>query len=253
MTGPGALPHCGQPTLLVIGIEVFGFFADVEQFGRPHRRGVEVEVGNAGDGLIERGGDGQPGAPRIERAGAARAVNREFRHGRQHYSPQSTTYDELVKRSSVAHFNCSIAQSLEIVGEWWTPLVLRNVFLGRHRFEAIQADLGIARNILSDRLSSLVAHGVLHKVRYCDHPERYEYHFTEMGEDLFGVLMALMAWGDRWLAPDGAPVDLVHAGGCGERTRAKVVCEHCGVEMSPADYRVAPGPGAGRAPTRADD
>jgi DNA-binding HxlR family transcriptional regulator len=157
-----------------------------------------------------------------------------------------------VKRSSVAHFNCSIAQSLEIVGEWWTPLVLRNVFLGRRRFESIQADLGIARNILSDRLSSLVANGVLHKVQYCEHPERYEYHLTEMGEDLFGVLMTLMAWGDRWLAPDGAPVDLVHIGGCGEHTRAKVVCDHCGVEMSPADYRVAPGPGAGRSINGAD-
>ncbi len=69
-----------------------------------------------------------------------------------------------MKRSSVAHFNCSIAQALEIVGEWWTPLVLRNIMMGQRRFEQIQADLGIARNILSDRLSTLVAAGVLARV-----------------------------------------------------------------------------------------
>ena len=151
-----------------------------------------------------------------------------------------------VKRSSVAHVNCSIAQSLEIVGEWWTPLVLRSIFMGRHRFENIHADLGIARNILSDRLASLVAGGVLRKERYCEHPERYEYHLTEMGADLFGVLMALMAWGDKWLAPEGAPVTLVHTRGCGQATRARVVCDECGEEMSAAEYRVTAGPGAGR-------
>ena len=150
-----------------------------------------------------------------------------------------------VKRSSVAHVNCSIAQSLEIVGEWWTPLVLRSVFMGHQRFESIQSDLGIARNILSDRLGTLVDHGVLTKVRYCDRPERYEYRLTPMGEDLFGVMAALMAWGDRWLAPEGAPATIVHDT-CGAPTRAQVVCAECGTEMTAADCTFVDGPGAGR-------
>src|SRR4029079_16151899 len=91
--------------------------------------------------------------------------------------------------------------------EWWTPLVLRNIMMGQRRFDQIQADLGIARNILSDRLSTLVAAGVLTREQYHDAPVRYEYRLTEMGSDLFGSLMALMAWGDRWLRPGGPPGD----------------------------------------------
>src|SRR5499426_1804979 len=92
-----------------------------------------------------------------------------------------------VKRSSVGHFNCSIARALDVVGEWWTLLILRDVFLGLRRFEAIQADLGIARNVLSDRLTTLVDHGVLVRRRYQEHPERHEYVLTEMGRDLVPV------------------------------------------------------------------
>jgi DNA-binding HxlR family transcriptional regulator len=153
-----------------------------------------------------------------------------------------------VKRTSVGHFNCTIARGLDIVGEWWTPLVLRSLFLGRRRFEEIQGDLGIARNILSDRLSTLVEHGVVEKVKYHDHPVRYEYHLTEMGRDLFGVLMAFMAWGDRWLAEGEPPVQLIHdhCGPSGEprRTRARVVCAECGADLQPGEYSVSPGGGA---------
>ncbi len=147
-----------------------------------------------------------------------------------------------MKRSSVAHLNCSIAQSLEIIGEWWTPLVLRNIMMGQCRFEAIQADLGIARNILSDRLNTLVEHGILTREKYQDGPERFEYHLTEMGADLFGVLMSLMAWGDRWLSPDGPPLLLQHKD-CGEFTRAVVTCEHCHGELTRANVRMKAGPG----------
>jgi DNA-binding HxlR family transcriptional regulator len=147
-----------------------------------------------------------------------------------------------VKRSSVAHFNCSIAQTLEIVGEWWTPLVLRNIMMGQRRFEQIQADLGIARNILSDRLSTLVDAGVLTREQYQDAPVRYEYRLTEMGSDLFGSLMALMAWGDRWLSPDGPPVEVLHKD-CGEVTRPVVACEHCHGELTRRNVRVRPGAG----------
>jgi DNA-binding HxlR family transcriptional regulator len=150
-----------------------------------------------------------------------------------------------VKRSSVAHLNCSIAQSLDIVGEWWTPLVLRNILMGQRRFEAIQADLGIARNILSDRLTTLVHGGVLDRVKYQDSPERYEYRLTEMGLELFDVLMTLMAWGDKWLSPDGPPVVLVHQE-CGHETRPVLACEHCAGTLTAHTVKLRRGPGSPR-------
>ncbi len=93
-----------------------------------------------------------------------------------------------------------------MVGEWWTLLVLRDVFMGVRRFEAIQADLGIARNVLSDRLSTLVDHGVLAKRRYQEHPDRYEYVLTEMGRELAPVLARAHALG-RPLAQPRRPAD----------------------------------------------
>ena len=104
--------------------------------------------------------------------------------------------------------NCSVARTLDIVGEWWTLLIVRNIMLGQRRFEAIQGDLGIARNILSDRLNTLLAAGVLERVKYQDHPERFEYHLTDKGRDLYPVIAALRTWGDRWAAPDGPPLEM---------------------------------------------
>jgi DNA-binding HxlR family transcriptional regulator len=147
-----------------------------------------------------------------------------------------------VKRSSVGHFNCSIARALDIVGEWWTLLVLRDVFLGVRRFEAIQADLGIARNVLSDRLTTLVDNGVLTKRQYLEHPERYEYVLTDMGRDLVPVLLALMRWGDRWLSPEGPPMLLVHRE-CGQPIGWGEHCAHCGVAVDPRHVRMIRGPG----------
>ncbi len=152
-----------------------------------------------------------------------------------------------VKRSSVGHFPCSIARSLDIVGEWWTPLILRDVFTGLRRFEEIQADLGIARNILSDRLSTLVDRGVLEKQRYQEAPDRYEYRLTEMGVDFYPVLAALMRWGDRWLADgEGPPVVLRHEA-CRHETQLQFTCSHCGGDLTARDVRAVQGPGAGEA------
>jgi DNA-binding HxlR family transcriptional regulator len=147
-----------------------------------------------------------------------------------------------VKRSSVGHLNCSVARALDVVGEWWTLLVLRDVFFGVRRFEAIQADLGIARNVLSDRLATLVEHGILERRRYQEHPERFEYVLTDMGRDLFPVLLALMGWGDRWLSPEGPPLRLVHLG-CGHETDPSAVCSHCGAPLTSRDVRARKGPG----------
>jgi DNA-binding HxlR family transcriptional regulator len=156
-----------------------------------------------------------------------------------------------MKRTSVAHFNCSVAQTLEVVGEWWTLLIVRNVMFGQRRFEVIQADLGIARNILSDRLATLVDHEVLEKVKYRDAPERFEYRLTDKGRDLFPVVAAMVAWGDKWASPDGAPIRLLHR--CGEFAEPTVSCDKCGEPLSLKDVRAKAGPGlrrdgAGRPP-----
>lgn len=142
-----------------------------------------------------------------------------------------------MKRSSVGHMQCSIARALDIVGEWWTPLILRDVFRGIRRFEELQTSLGIARNILSDRLSTLVEGGVLERRRYQEHPARYEYRLTDMGRDYYRVLLALKQWGDRWLAEDeGPPVTLIHAS-CGHEVTPVLACSHCGEPITARDVK----------------
>jgi DNA-binding HxlR family transcriptional regulator len=146
--------------------------------------------------------------------------------------------------------NCSVARTLDIVGEWWTLLIIRNIMLGQRRFEAIQADLGIARHILSDRLNTLVTHGVVSKVKYHEHPERFEYHLTAKGSDLFPVIAALMAWGDKWSAPDGPPLVMRHT--CEGRGVPQTVCTACGEPMDLAHVRSKAGPGLRPAPVPVD-
>ena len=147
-----------------------------------------------------------------------------------------------MKRSNVAHLNCSIARTLEIVGEWWTLLIVRDVFMGVRRFDDMQRDLGISRNILSDRLATLVDHDILERRPYQQRPERFEYHLTERGADLYPVLAALLRWGDRWASPDGPPLRLVHRE-CGHDTEGQTTCPVCGVEVGPRDVRLKKGPG----------
>jgi DNA-binding HxlR family transcriptional regulator len=96
--------------------------------------------------------------------------------------------------------NCSIARALEVVGERWTLLIVRDVFLGRRRFDELQESLGIARNVLADRLNRLTDEGILERVRYSERPERYEYRLTAKGRDLDVALTALRQWGDTYLS-----------------------------------------------------
>lgn len=112
---------------------------------------------------------------------------------RQRYSPPA------MKRSSVKHIGSGLAHALEIVGEWWTLLVVWAIDNGCHRFEEIQKRLHIARNILSNRLSTLVHAGVVERRKYSDKPPRYEYHLTEVGLDLRSTLEVLDQWGNRWM------------------------------------------------------
>ena len=106
--------------------------------------------------------------------------------------------------------NCSVAGTLEIVGERWSLLILREAFLGVRRFEQMQRNLGIARNILAARLQTLVGHGILERRRYQERPDRYEYRLTQKGLDLYPALVSIMQWGDRYLNDDCAPVTLIH-------------------------------------------
>ena len=146
----------------------------------------------------------------------------------------------------VGHGGCSIASTLEVIGDRWTILILRDSFRGVRRFDEFQRDLGIARNILTDRLQKLVDHGVLVRRPYQQHPPRYEYRLTPKGIDLSPALVALMRWGDTWLAGDaGAPLELTH-NACGHPLDQAFVCWHCESTVRPTEIRSRPGPGASR-------
>jgi DNA-binding HxlR family transcriptional regulator len=123
--------------------------------------------------------------------------------------------------------DCSVARTLEVVGERWSLLILRNAFYGVRRFDDFQRGLGIARNILANRLSALVDHGVFDRHQYQDRPLRYEYRLTDKGRDLLPVVLAMMRWGDRWTSDAEPPVTLTHTT-CGKITHPRVTCDHCG-------------------------
>lgn len=148
-----------------------------------------------------------------------------------------------MRRSSFSEMNCSIAQSLEIIGEWWTPLIIRDALMGVTRFDQFQARLGIARNVLTQRLDGLVDNGILETRQYHDRPPRNEYLLTPKGRDLWRVMMALREWGDTWLAPDGAPVEVVHDA-CRHATHGEPHCSHCGEPLRVDDLTLRHGPGS---------
>jgi DNA-binding HxlR family transcriptional regulator len=148
-----------------------------------------------------------------------------------------------MQRTDFGAMACSIARTLEVMGEPWSPLVLRDVWAGLTRFEQIQADLGISRKVLTERLHHLVERGVLQRRPYDQRP-RYEYVLTEQGAELVDVLMVMAGWGDKWLAGEaGAPVLYRHHG-CGAVGAAGPRCTHCGEPMHAGDVDLLPGPGA---------
>jgi DNA-binding HxlR family transcriptional regulator len=135
---------------------------------------------------------------------------------------------------------CSIAAALEIVGERWTMLIIREALLGVHRFDDMQADLGIARNVLQARLEHLVSQEILERRLYQSRPERYAYHLTEKGLDLWPAVVSLMQWGDKHAdVPGGPPVRLGHRG-CGGSVDDHLLCETCGEKLGPRDVWAHP-------------
>ncbi len=147
-------------------------------------------------------------------------------------------------RNDYDNQTCSIAGALAVVGERWSLLIVRDVFLGLRRFDEIQENLGIARNVLQTRLARLQQQGVLEKRQYRERPPRCEYRLTEKGLDLWPTIVALMQWGDRYAVPPGGPVVLLEHRGCGGAVDEHRVCATCGAKLSVRDARALPGPGA---------
>ena len=135
---------------------------------------------------------------------------------------------------------CSIQRSLDILGDRWTILIMRDAFRGVRRFDDFRTDLDIARPVLTDRLKRLVEAGVLERRLYCERPPRFEYRLTRMGAALSPALVALMRWGDQWLSDDGPPTVLVHEA-CGHPLDQAFVCWHCDVTFTQSGIASRPG------------
>ncbi|MBX6367070.1 MAG: helix-turn-helix transcriptional regulator [Rhodospirillales bacterium] len=144
-----------------------------------------------------------------------------------------------MQRKSLAGTGCPVAETLDVIGEWWTLLVVRDVFRGIRRFDALQESLGIARNILARRLRALVAAGILEKRPYAERPPRYEYRLTEKGRALFPVLVTLMSWGNAWALPaESRKVRLVDAE-TGRTVEPLLVDAATGTPLDPRKLRLA--------------
>ena len=114
-----------------------------------------------------------------------------------------------MQRTHFDNMSCSVARTLNIIGEWWTLLILRDIFFGIRRFDVLRKHLGISRKVLTARLNTLIENKILERVQYQQNPERYEYQLTERGHDLFPVIVTLMVWGDKWIFEATPPVQLV--------------------------------------------
>jgi DNA-binding HxlR family transcriptional regulator len=148
-----------------------------------------------------------------------------------------------MERTSFAEMRCSLARGLELIGDWWSPLIIRDLFLGVTRFDELVEDLGISRNLLTLRLRALARNGIIERAAYRERPVRYEYRLSEAGRDLVPAILALSAWGDRWARPkEGSPILFTHRS-CGQRFQPQVTCSACGESLSAATVTAGPGPG----------
>jgi DNA-binding HxlR family transcriptional regulator len=138
---------------------------------------------------------------------------------------------------------CSIQGTLDVIGDRWTLLILRDIFRGVRRFSQLEDNLGIAKNLLASRLSKLVAADIVTKIPYQDKPIRHEYFLTQKGRDLSPSLVALMRWGDRW-CNDGTPPTLLVHSECGTPLNQITQCPTCDESLDPDEIRSRPGPGA---------
>jgi DNA-binding HxlR family transcriptional regulator len=147
-----------------------------------------------------------------------------------------------VKRVDTSAWPCPIARSVDVLGDHWNLLIVRQACLGTRRFDDFQRQLGIGRNILTGRLNRLVDEGLLRRERYHDKPARFEYRLSQMGREVFPILAAMAAWGDRWLGgPEGSPLVLHHTT-CDHDVHAEVVCSECHEPLDVRATRATAGP-----------
>ncbi len=147
-----------------------------------------------------------------------------------------------MRKTDLSDWPCSVARTFDLFGDWWIPLIMREVFYGVRRFDDFQRRLEIGRGVLTNRLNHLVAEGILHKVPYQQRPTRYEYRLTEKGRDSVNVVFAAMQWGDRWLAIDGPPA-VLRDKTTGEVIKPLVVDEATGKPIDIRNVTVEAGPG----------
>lgn len=143
-------------------------------------------------------------------------------------------------RKSLSHLECSVANTVEVVNDSWTVLILRDAFLGIRRFDQFVESLDIARNTLTSRLEKLIAAGILQALPYQDNPVRYQYRLTEKGKDLFDMLMTMWAYGEKWNPPaDPDHQRAIHVD-CGHEARAVAHCSQCGERLTRRNVRIEP-------------
>jgi DNA-binding HxlR family transcriptional regulator len=148
-----------------------------------------------------------------------------------------------MRRTRFANWPCSIARTVDLTGDWWTPLVMREAFYGARRFDEFQRQLGLSRNVLAQRLDRLVGEEMLARIPYQERPRRYEYHLTEKGRDFFTVLAAMIRWGDRWLADEAGPPIELRDRKSGARVKPEVVDASTGEPLDVEQLIASPGPG----------
>ena len=149
-----------------------------------------------------------------------------------------------MQRTQFAGKACSIARTLDVIGEPWSPLILRDVYVGINRFDQLHSDLGISRKVLTQRLAWLVEQGILQRRQYSTRPPRHEYVLTSKGQELCDLLLVMVRWGDRWTGGEAGPPVLYRHHACDQIGHVELHCSHCGQPMRATDIDVLPGPGA---------
>lgn len=152
-----------------------------------------------------------------------------------------------MQRTQFAAMACSIARTLDVIGEPWSPLILRDIYVGINRFDQLQADLRISRKVLTQRLAWLVEQGIVERRAYLSRPRRHEYVLTDKGAELCDLLLVMVRWGDRWTAGQAGPPVLYRHHACGEISHVELHCSVCDRPMHATDIDVLPGPGAASA------
>lgn len=148
-----------------------------------------------------------------------------------------------MKRTPFSDMQCSMSRALEVIGDWWTPLIIRDLFVGISRFDQMVKNLGISRNLLTARLTLLEENKLISKTPYSLKPVRYAYKLTQSGIELVPVLMALTAWGDKWACPvEGKPILFRHDE-CGALFVPEITCPHCKTLVDAAQVIPVAGPG----------